>query len=164
MAGVGKTTLAVEIGYQCLPGPNVQIDPPFDYVVWVSAAKPRLEEKPWFDEVLDEIARRLDCRYITNLSLKEKQQELDELLRLHRVLLILDNYETMEDSMLENWIEDIPEPGKVLITSRHMLRRATWPFHLGGLAEDEALELIRRHVERLSLHGKEFTEEMPDDE
>jgi len=76
------------------------------------------------------------------------------------VLLIIDNFETIEDSDLEHWMrEEVPEPSKVLITSRHTQMRSVWPIHLQGLEGAEALELIRRHAQRLNLRAVEAAEQ-----
>ena len=46
LGGVGKTTLAIEVARSCLRGPQAVLDPPFEYVVWVSA-KDQPEQKHW---------------------------------------------------------------------------------------------------------------------
>src|SRR5205085_2730667 len=82
------------------------------------------------------------------------------LLRNRRSLIIIDNFETIEDSELEHWMrEEVPEPSKVLITSRHTQLRSVWPIHLRGLEEAEALELIQRHTQRLNLRIIEAAEQ-----
>ena len=58
LGGMGKTTLAIETALCCLSGPKAALDPPFEYVVWVSA-KDRPEQKFWLNEVLDTTARML---------------------------------------------------------------------------------------------------------
>ncbi len=150
LGGVGKTTLAIETARRCLPRPEGALDPPFEAVVWVSA-KDRPEQKHWLNEVLDRVARVLDYPYITQLSAEQKPMEVDQLLRAHRTLVIVDNFETIEDPDLVGWMQRVPEPSKVLITSRHAQLRSVWAIHLRGLEEPEALELIRRHVRRLGL-------------
>jgi LuxR family glucitol operon transcriptional activator len=85
------------------------------------------------------------------LELPQKKQEINNLLRAHPVLLIIDNFETIEDEALVQWLAYLPEPSKGLLTTRHAQMRRLWPVHLGGLPEAEALELIRRHARRLGL-------------
>ncbi len=56
-------------------------------------------------------------------------------------------------------MQEVPEPSKVLITSRHTQMRSVWPIHLHGLEEPQALALIRRHVQRLQLRPLESADD-----
>ncbi len=150
MAGVGKTTLALEAARYCLAEGETLLDKPFQAVVWVSA-KDRPEQKHWLDEVLDTIARVLNYLYITELELEQKKNEVNRLLQGYRVLLIIDNFETVEDSALERWLLHLPEPSKAILTARHRQMGRLWDVHLQGLDREEVLELIRHHVRRLGL-------------
>lgn len=159
MGGIGKTTLAIEVAQKCLASLPDSLERPFEGIVWVSA-KAHPEKKLWLHEVLDTAARVLDYRFITQLEPEQKRFEVNKLLRTHRVLLIIDNFETIEDPDLEQWMrEEVPEPSKVLITSRHTQMRSVWPIHLQGLEAVEALELIRRQAQRLNLHAIEAAEQ-----
>lgn len=150
MGGIGKTTLAIEIAYSCLSGSQTALVLPFEAVVWVSA-KDRPEEKRWLNEVLDTAARVLDYPAITQLPLEQKPIEIDQLLRNLRTLVIVDNFETIEDPDLVAWIQRVPEPSKALITTRYAQLRRVWDISLGGLERSEALKLIRTHARRLGL-------------
>lgn len=150
LGGMGKTTLAVEVARRCLAGDSSALDDPFAAIVWVSA-RDKPEQKKWLNEVLDTIARVLDYPYIAQLTTDEKQVEIDNLLRAQRTLVIVDNYETIEDSALEQWILHVPEPSKVLMTTRYGQLRSAWVIHLNGLERNEALQLIRNHLRRLEL-------------
>jgi tetratricopeptide (TPR) repeat protein len=159
MGGIGKTTLAIEVAHKCLIMPSTPLEQSFEGIVWVSA-KAHPEKKLWLNEVLDTTARVLDYLFITQLEPEQKRFEVNKLLRTHRVLLIIDNFETIEDPDLEQWMrEEVPEPSKVLITSRHTQMRSVWPIHLQGLEVAEALELIRRHAERLNLWAVEVADQ-----
>ncbi|MBV9688963.1 MAG: hypothetical protein JO202_04545, partial [Ktedonobacteraceae bacterium] len=85
--------------------------------------------------------------------------ETGQLLRTYRTLVIIDNYETIHDSALKIWIEDIPEPSKVLITSRASDWRKITSITLQGLEDSEALELIRSHSSRRRLPTLAVTSE-----
>ena len=121
-AGVGKTSLAVEVGYSCV----ISTDKTrvhtitFDFVVWVSAKDKPMQQR-WLDDVLNATARVMEYLAVTQLPKEQSEQkllEIDSLLRTNRVLLIIDNFETIKDRSLMRWIERVPEPSKVLITSR----------------------------------------------
>jgi LuxR family transcriptional regulator, glucitol operon activator len=154
MAGIGKTTLAIETAYSCLPGSETVLNPPFDIVVWVSA-KDRPEQRRWLNEALDTTARVLDYPAITQMPLEQKPIEIDQLLRRRRVLVIVDNFETIEDPELVTWIQLVPEPSKALITTRYGQLRRAWDIHLGGLEGSDALALIRKNARRLGLQPVE---------
>jgi len=156
LGGVGKTTLAIEAACRSLSPTTMA--PPFAFAVWVSA-KDYPERKLWLEETLDTIARVLDHPYITQLPLSQKQYEVDNLLRTHRVLVLIDNYETMEDPDLEIWIQQVPEPSKVMLTTRQVTLRRVWDIHLQGLPDEDALQLIRQHSQRLELQGLEQASE-----
>lgn len=158
LGGVGKTTLAIDTARRCLPGSDTTLDLPFEVVVWVSA-KNKPEQKRWLNEVSNTVAQVLDYPYITQLeTIGQKETEVDQLLRSHRTLVIVDKLETIEDPDLVAWMQRIPKPSKVLITSRHAQLRTVWATHPRGLGEPEALELIRRHARRLGLRTIEPAE------
>ena len=158
LAGIGKTTLAIEAAHRCLPGPNAALDEPFDIVVWVSASG-RPEQKRWMNEVFDTLARMLGYPYVMQVAPENKPIEVDHLLRNHRTLIIVDNFETIVDPDLLNWIQSVPEPSKALITTRHHHLRRVWDIHLKGLDDKEALELIRRNALRLGLQSVQTASE-----
>jgi LuxR family glucitol operon transcriptional activator len=161
MAGVGKTSLAIEVAHACLP--NAEIDPnqlfTFDYIVWVSA-RDKLEQKHWLNEVLNTVAKVMNFISITQRpeeQLDQKKGEVDDLLRSRpkgksvRVLVIVDNFETMVDPDLVNWLENVPEPSKVLITTRQSRLQKTWAVELKGLEGSDALEFIRQQAHASDL-------------
>lgn len=150
MGGVGKTTLAVECARRCLPAPDALLDPPCDAVVWVTA-KDHPEQQKWLSAVLDAVAQVLDYPYITQLAFVERVIEVDKLLRGQRVLLIVDNCETIDDADLWDWLHNLPEPSKALLTTRHRQSSRAWDIHLRGLTEPDALQLVRQHAHRLNL-------------
>ncbi|HKS70511.1 MAG TPA: NB-ARC domain-containing protein [Ktedonobacterales bacterium] len=150
LGGSGKTTLAIAAARRALAGPDAALERPFQAVAWTSA-RDRLEKKLWLGEVLNTVARVLDYPYIPQLPDDARQAAVDQLLRTHRTLVVVDNFETIDDPALLAWMHQVPEPSKVLITSRDGQLRSGWNVHLGGLDEPEALELIRRHAQRLGL-------------
>ena len=158
IAGIGKTTLAIKTAQRCLPEPNAAIVPPFEVVVWVSAGD-RPEQKQWMNEVLDTVARVLGYRSVLQVPPEQKSAEVNYLLRHHRTLVIVDNFETIDDAELLEWIQRVPVPSKALITTRHHDLRRVWDVHLKGLGKPEALELIRHQARRLGLRTIEREKE-----
>ena len=148
MGGVGKTTLAIEIGFDCLPGGDANLEEPFEACVFVSAK----DRKIFLNDLLDTIARVLNRHLILQeIVLRDKAEQVNQLLRNQKVLIIVDNFETVTDEELIHYLECIPEPSKVLITSRYRQLRRVWDVPLKGLSRDKSLELIRLHARRLHL-------------
>ncbi len=152
MGGVGKTTLAIQTALYSLSDPNRL----FERVVWITA-KDKLDQERWFNEVLDIIARELGSPILIKLPQEQKALEVEALLSEKSVLIIIDNYETIKDDDLDIWIErKIPEPSKVLITSRASNWRNAEAIQLRGMQDAEALTLIRNHCRRWGLESLEM--------
>src|SRR6266542_4444129 len=145
LGGNGKTSLTREVAAQCLRNDA----PQFDAVVWVSD-----KDRPGttnLSVVLDEIARTLDYPGFTQFEHDEKRREVENLLRRQRVLIVVDNFETITDGALLAWLQNLSEPSKALITAREYrreFRRGGWLVELRGMTDDEARVLI---VERLRM-------------
>ncbi len=150
LGGMGKTSLAREIAAYCLHAENAA--PRFDAVVWVSD-----KDRPGtttLSMVLDEVARTLDYPGFTQYEHEEKRREVEQLLRRQRVLLVVDNFETIGDAALLQWLLRLPEPSKALITSREYrrdFRRGGWPVELRGMTDDEAQALITQKLRQLRI-------------
>ena len=150
LGGNGKTSLAREVAAACLKD-DAQA-PRFDSVVWVSD-----KDRPGttnLSTVLDEIARTLDYPGFTQFAHDEKRREVEQLLRRQRVLLVIDNFETITDGALLTWLLNMPEPSKALITTREYwreFRRGGWPVELRGMSEAEAWELMSEHARALKI-------------
>jgi NB-ARC domain len=99
LGGNGKTSFAREVAARCLQDDGDA--PRFDAVVWVSD-----KDRPGTTNlsiVLDEIARTLDYPGFTQFEHDEKRREVEQLLKRQRVLVILDNFETITDGALLTW-------------------------------------------------------------
>lgn len=153
--GIGKTALALQIAYDLLDDP----DCPFEAIVWTSAKT----------EVLtpSEITR-IEGAIQDSLGLFAKAAEhlagaatsadpIAEVLgylKTFKILLVLDNLETVLDERIHEFLGELPTGCKVLITSRIGVR-TQFPFNLGPLSDNEAVRLLRlltraRHVDALT--------------
>lgn len=149
LGGMGKTTLAREIADRCLKGLGGA--PQFDAAVWVSD-KDR-SGTTTLNLVLDEIARTMDCRVFTQLGYESKLYEIEQLLRQRRILLVIDNYDTVTDNELSTWLQRLPEPSKALLTSREHRQelRGCWSVELHGMTDTEAWAFVRLHLRVLRI-------------
>lgn len=150
MGGFGKSSLAREIAEKALSG-NSGVQQ-FDAAVWVSD-KGR-EGTTTLSIVLDEIAHTLENAGIVTLPFKDKKREVEKLLRHYKVLLVVDNAESITDMSLLSWLVDIPEPSKAIVTARDrneiFFNNTSW-VKLGGFTDQEAGEFITHYAGSLNL-------------
>lgn len=141
IGGIGKTSLSIEVAHRTMERKY------FDGAVWVSAK----DWKVTLNDLLNTVARVLEYEKLAQLPEEEKRSMVRKLLRTGRYLILVDNFETVEDQQILDFVTDIPEPSKALITSRQIKIPSAWLIHLKGLPRDEALDLIRKEAERLDL-------------
>jgi tetratricopeptide (TPR) repeat protein len=148
-SGTGKTSLAREIAARCLTSEDMALR--FTAVVWVSD-----KDRPSTTNlslVLDEIARTLDYPGFTQFAHDEKRRAVDQLLKHQKVLLVVDNFETTTDGALLDWLLMLPEPSKVIVTSRqrHHAFRQCCQVEVRGMSMVEASILIMHRLHTLRL-------------
>jgi tetratricopeptide (TPR) repeat protein len=161
IGGIGKTSLALEVAYECLQasrgeGPTDDIAI-FDGFIWTTAKDRDLD----LDDLLNDIARTLEYPGILQKPAEEKQEKwiaVRKLLQTKPYLLIVDNFETVIDDQVRDFLLDLPEPSKALITTREQRIRQVWAISLKGLEEPEALALVRSTGKRLGLRSVEQAE------
>jgi len=162
IGGIGKTSLALEVIHECLRFSKGEIAieegkqaecaiPKFDGFIWTSAKDRELR----LNDILDAIARTLDWPGIAQQPYLEKIESVRKLLQTKHYLLIVDNFETITDEAVRDFLLKIPEPSKVLITSREQKLQQAWAVSIKGLEQDEALALIRNEGQRLGLKSVE---------
>ncbi len=155
LGGMGKTSLAKEIAWSCVEKSKEQgegIIPSFDSIVWVQDQDGKLT----LNEILDTIARVLGYSYILHLPSDEKRLEINKQLQETPCLIIVDNFETIDDIAIVDFVTRVPEPpSKVLITSRERLLRGAWAISIGKMEKEDAFALIRSEGKRLGLAALE---------
>jgi LuxR family glucitol operon transcriptional activator len=145
--GLGKTALALKVAYDILDLPNK----PFDAVVWTSAKTRQLTARHIL-EIDNAINDSLGMiRSIADqLSGQDKSEPMEEVLSYlseFKILLILDNLETVIDKRIHNFLECLPSGSKILITSRIGLGAYEFPVKLESLNGQEAVQLLRALVQ-----------------
>lgn len=155
VAGIGKTSLAREVAYKFLDESlaareerDVQHNE-FNAFIWITAKASSIT----LENVLDTIAHTLDYPYISQLELDKKLDAVLKLLRKERILLIIDNFETINDEKVLQFVRDVPEPSNVLITTRYQQFWNTQyvPLLLDKMQLNEGLDLIANDAKRLGL-------------
>ncbi|MFK5583223.1 NB-ARC domain-containing protein [Serinicoccus sp. LYQ131] len=142
--GIGKTSLALKVAYELLDDPKQQ----FDAFVWVTAKATVLtvnEIRRISDAVQDSLglfamaAKELGGE---QAAATDPTVELLSYLETFKVLLFLDNMETVLDQRLRDFLLDLPLGSKVVITSRIGLGIEN-PVQLAPLTKDESANLLR---------------------
>ncbi|MEN6520518.1 MAG: NB-ARC domain-containing protein [Armatimonadota bacterium] len=150
--GMGKTSLVREYAKASIDGAAGQRA--YDAVVWVSDEFK--EGTTQLETVFDTIARTMDYEGYVKLPVDEKGRAVERLLRENRVLLVVDNYETITDSGVATWILNyLPETSKAIITSRVNLNRdireKAWVIELEGLTKTESDEFVAERLRHLKM-------------
>lgn len=157
IGGIGKSTLVLEAAYAFVDQYNdLPATERFDAIVWVSAKRTYLtaggirERRQVFrtlSDVFAAIARVLDYPAITRARAEEQRAIVEQALRVQRTLLILDNLETVDDDDLLDFLNELPEPTKALVTTRHRIDVAR-PVRLTEMAHSDAVDLITQEAAR----------------
>jgi LuxR family transcriptional regulator, glucitol operon activator len=141
--GIGKTALALKVAYDVLDSPTC----PFDSVVWVSAKSAMLSPREIvaiegaIKDSLGILAAVAD--ELAGQRTSDPMEEVLSYLAAFRILLLLDNLETVIDPTLRSFLERLPNGSKVLITSRIGLGDFERRVRLDSLEERDAAFLLR---------------------
>jgi tetratricopeptide (TPR) repeat protein len=150
IGGIGKTSLALEVLHECLRASEASTGnhiPTFEAIIWTTAKGRDLT----LNDILDAVAHTLELRSVLQLELEDKRRAIVKRLQDKKYLLVVDNFETIKDAAIRDFLLNLPELSKALITSRQQNLRQVRAISLKGLEQDEALELIRSEGRRLGL-------------
>lgn len=170
VGGVGKTALALAVAHFHASGyvpttvnPDlfVGVAPgeQFDAVVWVSAKRTSLEPSGIVErhpplrnlsDLYAELATTLDRPEILTSSEEQQQMLVRSALSSRRVLLVIDNLETVDDPRILRFIRDLPAPTKAIITTRYRIDGAV-SLRLEGLDPEHAVSLVDAETGRRGL-------------
>jgi LuxR family glucitol operon transcriptional activator len=164
VGGVGKSTLALELGYYYLNNYDIlPTEERFEFIIWVSAKREILTSKkiqsrlPTFNNLSDiyrEIANVLELPSILQAEPEQRRGLVERALARQRTLLIVDNLETIDDEDFFSFLLEVPEPTKVLGTTRQRVTGA-YPLRLQDLPSVEAYRLIEAEVHDASVELKQ---------
>jgi len=153
IGGIGKTALALETAYGYLRGQDSRpVTERFDAVIWISAKasvltpegrKPRLTASRTLDDIYATIAGTLNREEIIRANPSEQKEMVNRALSEQRTLLILDNFESVDDERIASFLWDLPYPTKAIVTTRRALDFGQ-SLGVGRLSRSEGLNLIAR--------------------
>ena len=167
VGGVGKTVLAVEVAKICIKHCY------YDAVVWSTAKKEYFKDnrilkerfvKSNLDELLSNIFYVLKRDLLDNLPDYIEQMKIAKrLLSETKTLLIVDNMETIDDDQVRIYLDEIPEPSKVLITDRRSVQTSK-AVRLLELSDEESIKIIQYYCQlnelKLSENDLRYLAEM----
>jgi LuxR family transcriptional regulator, glucitol operon activator len=149
--GLGKTSIAIKAIYDLLD----ELSDKFDAIIWTTAKANFLTP----NEIVDIEGAIKDSLGIfqSAASVFDSDHKGDPLASLKRwlsefkVLLVIDNLETILDERIREFAADIPNGSKILFTTRVGLGAYDYPIELRPLAEKEAVDYFRRVCEVYGL-------------
>src|SRR6266498_4223202 len=157
VGGVGKSALAIEVGYLCIENDL------FESVIWISAKEsiltlhgidPVIPEAKTLSDILITIGTNLGNPTIGNLAIKDQIQRAYNLLSRCSTLLILDNFESLskaEQRDILDFLRNSPMTLKVIITSRERVAEGQI-IRLQGLSFEESTALLDWEARQKHIH------------
>jgi LuxR family transcriptional regulator, glucitol operon activator len=150
--GIGKTALAIKVAYEIVDLENT----PFHYVVWTSSKTSQItvQEITRIEGAIKDSVGLIQSVANELGAIGEPLEEVIEYLTQFKILLILDNLETVLDERIRSFLQALPIGSKVLITSRIGLGSLEYPIRLREMDNSESVQLLRalavsRNVEQL---------------
>ena len=164
--GVGKSALTLKIVNDIIRESIIE----YDFIVWVSAKENKLsylgieDLEPTlknYDELLDTILNVVGFdadSYGENNN--KKESDINDLFdACNRVLLIIDNLETITDERIINFILDSHPNVNFIITSRRGLGQVERRYDLKELKEKDAIHLFRIICKEKGLQELQIADE-----
>lgn len=147
--GNGKTALALHVLYGLLDS----ADHGFDAIVWVSAKTSQLtstEIKRIEGAISDSIGIFSEVAEMLEPGDGSPIDRVQKLLEDNKILLAIDNLETVLDKNIQDFANDIPGESKLLLTSRVPLG-SDLTVNVDGFSEEDALSYCYRLAEAYSI-------------
>jgi tetratricopeptide (TPR) repeat protein len=164
--GIGKTALAVRAAELTPPGQ-------FERVIFLSSksreltvdgAKPLANFMlPGYLDMLNELARHIDRAEITKTTADNRPSELLRALRNRRLLLILDNLESVsvnDRDRLFDFLGHLPATCKAIVTSRRRDDVDARVVRLDKLGREAAMQLMAKLAEDRELLARANTRQL----
>ncbi|MCP4543648.1 MAG: hypothetical protein GY832_41575 [Chloroflexi bacterium] len=160
IGGIGKSALALKAAhryiheYETLPQ-----DERFDAIIWISAKQTiltaqgiisRRTELHNLNDIYTTIAATLERKDITQARAEERSVIVARALARQRTLLIIDNLETVDDEQVIAFIHEVPDPTKVIVTTRQRIDVAH-PIRLLEMSWEDTQGLIAQECEKKNV-------------
>ncbi|AFN76653.1 AAA ATPase [Stutzerimonas stutzeri DSM 10701] len=169
--GVGKTALAQRCLYDILElCENKDNDPPhFDIIIWTSLKTNRLTAAG-AEEIrncissgsglFQNISESLGSKVSASVTVPQVLNDITEYMSEFKVLLCIDNLETISGTDVRDFLAEVPQGSKILITTRVGLGEIEYRYKLDKLDDKPSIQLMRGmsrllNVETLSTKKNE---------
>lgn len=158
--GVGKTALAQRCLYDVLEVCENQKEEnrTFDMILWVSLKTNRLTQTGAISirnaiTSSSDMFKSIHSNFSNNIEFGTEQilKEILEYLETFKILLCIDNLETISSKEVREFLSQIPSHSKVLITTRMGLGEIEYRYKLDKLNDKDSVDLIRAMAKILNL-------------
>lgn len=178
--GVGKTALLIELSQQLFNQTETN-NILYDNIIWVSAKSnfynweqnstiTSLQQFESLINILQIILRFFDYEDVDEYNESELKEMVFEILTDNKVILVLDNFETISKSetnkiidffgsAVKKHLKHLPHNFKVIITSRELIPSGYYQIKLEGLELKESNQLIKSIYEKYKDSHAELTED-----
>lgn len=157
--GVGKTALAQRCLYDILDICEGEVSESiYDIIIWVSLKTSRLTSNG-VDQIrnaicsssglFQKISKTLGAESIGDIE--STLDEISEYMTEFKILLCIDNLETISSSEVREFLANIPSQSKVIITTRIGLGEIEYRYKLDKLDDKPSIELMRNMSRLLNL-------------
>jgi tetratricopeptide (TPR) repeat protein len=154
IGGVGKTALATWAVRESYRRSK------YEYIVSITAKDRELtstgiqsiqQSLTTLDDLLDAIADVIGIPELKKQNPREKKHSINEYIANESILLFVDNLETTSDVGIIQFLNDLPEGVKAIVTSRRsVIKFFAYPIEVGPLTKDE----ITHYIKSLSSSSK----------
>lgn len=141
--GIGKTAIAVKTLYDLIEDSHNK----FEAIIWISLKTKTLSKGEFV--IINNSIKDIPSMYISGEESVIKEEGLSpkgnllNFMKVFNVLLVLDNLETVNNEDINQFIKDIPENSKVLITSRHGIGELEYRYVLQGMSNTDSVIYFR---------------------
>lgn len=141
--GIGKTAIAVKTLYDLVEDNQNK----FEAIIWISLKTKTLSKGEFV--IINNSIKDIPSMYLSGEEsiIKEEglspKENLLNFMKIFNVLLVLDNLETVNNEDINQFIKDIPENSKVLITSRHGIGELEYRYVLQGMSNIDSIIYFR---------------------
>lgn len=153
IGGVGKTALATWASWECHDR-NM-----YEVIISVSAKqreltltgiRPVVPTLVSYENLLNEIAEVIGYPFDQNMPIEQKEREVTELLSLAPTLLVIDNYETIDDDRIGDFLRSLKGQTKALVTTRRRLGKGEYAITLEEMDDQESVRYVFHLASQLS--------------
>lgn len=145
--GIGKTAIALKLLYDILDDPSTE----FELILWVSLKTCQLNnyEFTQIENAIGDISQMY--LELANFTGNQKgitiPQYLINLSKEFKTLFVLDNLETINTDEIRDFLDQMSEDAKIIITSRIGLGEFEHRYYLNGLSDSDVIEYFNALLE-----------------